>query len=65
MSEMTLQDVADKIGWEGGFAAVLDYGLKPEDVPEEIRPLWQKAWDAYQQLNEIWIELEKVLPEEM
>lgn len=64
MSEYTLKDLAAKISWEGGFEGALDYGIIPSDVPEEIRPLWQRGWDAFQELQKVWSELEKVLPEE-
>ncbi len=62
MSEFNLEDLAAKIEWEGGFEGALDYGIKPEDVPEEIRPLWQRAVDAHRELEKVWDELEKVLP---
>lgn len=47
---MTLENFAAKIGWEGGVAESLDYGLTPDDAPEgELRDLWQAAYDIWTQ----------------
>lgn len=49
------QAVAAKVDWEGGFEAVLDYGLHADDMPEgdvELIEAWTKldiAWKTFKE----------------
>jgi len=48
---MTAQDLYGKIEWEGGMLAVLEYGVGPEDVPEQLKELWTVASHQYAELE--------------
>ena len=52
----SVADFASKVEWEGGIVEALDYGIKPKDVPEEIRPQWQE-------LSDMWKKMEPLLEE--
>jgi hypothetical protein len=48
------QELAEKVEWEGGLDAALEYGLRsPGDMPvgdDELAEAWAKmqaAWEAY------------------
>jgi hypothetical protein len=42
----TKQDLAQKVEWEGGLAAAIDYGIKhdelPDDTPTETVDAWRR-----------------------
>jgi hypothetical protein len=49
--QMTRQELADKVDWEGGVeAAINGYGLDtsvlPDDTPAQIRADWQAIQDT-------------------
>lgn len=60
---MSRDDFLSKVEWEGGIYEVLQWGMRADDVPEEIEVLWQKleqAFDVYKVFaNEIWDKVEQ------
>jgi hypothetical protein len=64
MSFATRAEVRDKIEWEGGYVAALDYGLRVSDMPEgdtELRDAWDKLWAAYREMGPFVAAVEKLL----
>lgn len=45
-------DLRDKIDWEGGVIGALEWGLDPEDIPEQYRAEWRIIAELYQRLDE-------------
>lgn len=44
------QEVSEKVSWEGGLSAALEYGLTEEDMPEgdiELRTAWRTMREAW------------------
>jgi hypothetical protein len=59
---MTNEDLAAKIGWEGGVTATLDYGLRSEDIVDpELRALWAEAETRYEELSKVTDKIEEKL----
>ena len=56
--EMTLEELASKVSWEGGLYLALDYGIKVEDVPEEVKELWKEAVRLHNELDSVFGEIE-------
>lgn len=47
--KMDVAGILAKIEWEGGLTAVLEYGLKADDLSDAARaehPQFAQAWDA-------------------
>lgn len=40
---MDAAELEAKIEWEGGLLQAIDYGIKYEEVPEEVRDMWAEA----------------------
>lgn len=55
---MTEQELIDKIEWEGGILAALDYGLGPEDLDEDADPQFRSLW---LDLCAAWTKLDPVM----
>jgi hypothetical protein len=56
--------VADKVEWEGGLDAAVEYGLKPTDMPEgddELRIAWSKMLDAWEEYRKAAAPVAKML----
>jgi hypothetical protein len=49
----TMDDLRDKVDWEGGIYETLIYGIHPDQVPEEIREDWKKAVEAVKILERV------------
>lgn len=49
----SLGDFAAKVDWEGGIIDAIEWGLKPEDAPEEVRELWTQACALHAQLEPV------------
>lgn len=60
------QELADKIGWEGGIEPALEYGLTAEHVPagdDELFDAWTEmdvTWNPYLEKRNV---VEALLPE--
>lgn len=58
--------LAAKIAWEGGLIESLDYGIRPEDMPEgdtELAEAWKALYDAYQVVDRLADKVDELLPE--
>ena len=40
---MTPAEFRDKLEWEGGIGALIEYGVLADEVPEELASLWREA----------------------
>lgn len=49
----TRAEVAEKIEWEGGYGAALEYGLKVDDMPEGDNVL-RAAWGRLDMAQKVW-----------
>jgi hypothetical protein len=56
-----LKDFGDKVSWEGGILPSIEYGLRPEDAPDEIRQLWTELDEKYQEMAPLIAAIEAVL----
>lgn len=59
-------EVANKVDWEGGLDAVLEYGLRAEDLPEddiELREAWQAMELAFHTFDQAADRVRDLLPE--
>lgn len=59
-------DLASKIEWEGGILESVDYGIKPEDMPEgeaELTDAWRQLVDAYAKVTKLADRVAELLPE--
>lgn len=57
-------EVAEKIDWEGGLVAALEYGLTENDMPEgdaELRATWTKLREGWEQLRPVVADIRKML----
>lgn len=55
-----------KIEWEGGLVGALEYGVKPDDMPEDDKHLfnlWLELSDAFEIFKEIAERVEDLLDE--
>lgn len=59
----TIEGLAEKVDYEGGLASALEYGIKVDEVPEEIRPLWREAKAAYEAFADVARPLNAILDE--
>jgi hypothetical protein len=51
-SKLSLRRLADKVGWEGGILAAIDYGIRSEDIADpEVAALWAKIEGLYDQMT--------------
>ena len=59
---LTNQDVANKIDWEGGIVETLMWGLRSEDIEDD---LLAKAWKELEDLDlrKVFARIEMLLPE--
>lgn len=56
--------LASKVDWEGGVLEAIEYGIKPEEVPEgELRELWTKACALHAELEPVLKQIGKILEE--
>lgn len=51
MKRMSMQQLADKVEWEGGVADAIDYGIKHDQVPSELEVEWLQAELLVEQLH--------------
>ena len=63
MGVYTLEDLAAKIDWEGGFEMALEYGITYDEVPDEVSEQWKKAQELHTQLNKLWEDISNILPD--
>lgn len=49
----TLSDLASKMDYEGGIYELLQYGVSPAEVPEDIRAEWTEAVEAADKLSKL------------
>lgn len=50
--QLTLQELHEKIDWEGGILATVEYGIRPDQMPSEsLRAAWQTLVDACQAME--------------
>lgn len=50
-SKLTLRRLADKVGWEGGILAAIDYGIRSEDIEDvEVASLWAQVERLHDQM---------------
>ena len=64
MSVYTLEDLAAKIEWEGGFEAALSYGITHDEVPDEVSTQWKQAEELFHRLEKLYQDISEILPEE-
>jgi hypothetical protein len=61
---MTNENLAAKIGWEGGVIETLDYGLRSDEIADpELRALWVKAQQHFKELRFVADKIEEALGE--
>lgn len=49
--KMSLRRLADKVGWEGGILATIDYGLRSSEIDDpEVARLWAELESIYDQM---------------
>jgi hypothetical protein len=49
--ELDAERLAQKIRWEGGLWAALEYGIRAEDIADpELADLWSRIERGYQEL---------------
>jgi hypothetical protein len=47
--KFSLRRLADKVGWEGGILATLDYGVRSSDIDDmEVARLWAELEALYE-----------------
>ncbi len=64
MSVFTLEDLAAKIDWEGGFIAALEYGVSHDEVPDEVSTQWKRAQELHDELEKLGFDIMEILPEQ-
>lgn len=60
----TRDEVREKVAWEGGLAAALEYGLTEEDMPEgdsELRKAWRRLRNAFLVAEELGQDVERLI----
>lgn len=58
-SKLTLRRLADKVGWEGGILAAMEYGIKSENIDDaQIAALWAQLELLYDQMMPIMSQLD-------
>lgn len=61
---MSIDDVANKIEWEGGIISALEYGIHADDIEdEELANLWEQLEQAYNPVHKLIILIEDFLGE--
>ena len=59
---MTHQEVADKIGWEGGILATLECGIKSSDIEKgPLRDEWKKLELLYKSFGPLIEKIESMV----
>lgn len=49
--KISLRRLADKVGWEGGILATMDYGVRSSDIEDpEVAKLWAELEALYDQM---------------
>lgn len=49
---LTKTSLAQKIRWEGGVLAALDYGIKPDEIEDaQLATLWRELDEAYRRFS--------------
>ena len=65
MDKLTVEDLANKVEWEGGIIAVLEYGVNPNDldpsVPDALREAFGELYRAWIDLGPLEREVEDIL----
>lgn len=46
MTRLSKEELRNKIEWEGGITAAMEYGIRPEQVPVEIEESWREISNA-------------------
>jgi hypothetical protein len=55
--KMSAERLAQKIRWEGGLMAALEYGIRPEDIADkDLADLWTQLRNGYRQLSPLLAE---------
>jgi len=61
MKKMNNEEVLAKLDFEGGWAALASWGLKPKNISDPIlRDKWMEYLEAYNVLMEIEDELDRI-----
>ena len=49
---MTARDLAQKVHWEGGIVATLEYGIRSDEIDDpELAALWRRMEKLYDELR--------------
>lgn len=49
--KLSLRRLADKVGWEGGILATMDYGVRSTDIDDpDVAELWAQLEVLYNQM---------------
>jgi len=63
---LTLQELHEKIDWEGGIVETVEYGIRPDQMPSEsLRAAWQTLIDALQAVEGARKAVDKLLTEDL
>lgn len=63
--QLTLQELREKIDWEGGIVEAVEYGLQPDEMPSEsLRAAWQTLVDALQEAEKACRAVDRLLCED-
>jgi len=63
---LTLQELHEKIDWEGGIVEAVEYGLRPDQMPSEsLRAAWQALVDALQEAEKARRAVDRLLCEDL
>lgn len=55
--KMSADRLAQKIRWEGGLVAALEYGIAPEQIDDpELAELWARLQRGYRELSPLMAE---------
>lgn len=61
-SKYSKDELQDKIDWEGGILAAIEYGIYSTDIADpKIAKLWDEAVALYDELSPILSQLEELL----
>lgn len=60
----SLEDLVNKIEWEGGIAESASYGIKAKDMPDghpELEKLWSKLEKAQRTVDDLSSDIHAIL----
>ena len=60
--KMTTKMLAQKVAWEGGIVATLDYGISPSEIEDpEVADIWSRLYSLYNEMGPLMTDLDKRL----